>query len=308
MQMAEKPLTISAKAYHGKLPIRALVITLVLLVSAFVIWQAASYAGLFRRVAEWQFATFGQWLPAFTLLLFFLIPLLLVVVITSLISARNTMLAPRPSEALGLWRVSARRFQMRANRLAVVLAVCAIGILALGIVMTQGGRQGYLAEPGSAPSQSVVAGPGLLLVGQIDEPQSATLALDLLFFRRDVRYAPVIEPGTPDTIRYFAELPAVGALPKEASRQIKVFDGEAPGPIRTLYRNLGYQVSPQAGLIDSSTATIQWPYFVSSAYLGIAALVAFVIALIQAKRIRRAEKLAESGEFKDDFDETLSGS
>jgi 4-amino-4-deoxy-L-arabinose transferase-like glycosyltransferase len=212
------------------------------------------------------------------------------------------MLAPPPSEALGLWRASARRFQMRANRLAVFLAACAIAVLALGLVLTQQGRPGYLVQPDSAASEKFGTDPGLVLVGEIDEPQSATLAFDLLFFRRDVRYAPVIEPGKPDMIRYFAELPARGTVPQEASREIKVFDGEAPGPIRTLYRNLGYRVSSNAGLVDSSRATIQWPYFVSAAYLGISALVALAIALLQGRRIRRAEKLAESGEFKDDFE------
>lgn len=275
----------------NKLLIGSIALTLLLICVLYIGWEAARYRGFFARASEWQFNQFGQWLPAFTLIVFVLIPLLIIALVAKIFIFRRDEKNAAVTDKFQLWLMQARKFRVIASGVSVAMLIGALLALVIGILIAQGGHPARIVEPGGG----AVAGRGKeqVIVGHVDRRLETMLAFDLLFIRRGVRYAPVFEPGQPNTIRYITELPADDTNPNDPARhESTVFSGKVPGPVIVLYRSLGYRVDSDVRLIDGSRTTIQWPFYLIAIHLAIGALIAFVIACIQARRIRRGEELA----------------
>lgn len=273
-----------------KLLVGVIAFTLAILVSIFVAVEAARYSGLFARASEWQFNTFGQWLPAFTLVVFVFIPLLIIAFLAWLTRPKSRDKRPKAPDTFESWLVKAQKFHTIAKGVAIATIASAGIALLIGLIIANGGKPIRIADTAAPVASDAKT---TMVTGHVEQRLSSTLVFDLLLFHRTARYAPVIEPGKPRAIRYIVELPE-DLLDRRTidERTLTVIEGRVPGPVLTLYRRLGYHIEPDFKLVGGSKTTILWPFLSLAAHLVIAALIAFMIARMQAKRIRRGHELA----------------
>lgn len=275
---------------------------LLVLALIFVLWQARQYRGLFFTVSEWQFREFDQWLPAFTTGIFMLVPIALYLIAIWFLARRQhaaleaqNETAPAPASAVALqWRGKAQRFRIVADAAALAFVIGAVLSWFVGERVAKSGEPVRLAA--AAPAQPVAD--RQLIVGQVDRDLMSAMRLDAVLRERTVHFAPVFDAENSRQIRYFVELPieeADGTQPVARERDALMTKNTVPPAILILYRRLGYSIAPEFGLIGTSGSTARWPYLTTAILLGAAALIAFLIARMQAHRLRRQRKREAEG-------------
>ncbi|WP_448501124.1 hypothetical protein [Sphingomonas sp.] len=247
-----------------------------ILAALFWLYQADGYRGWFAALSEWQYQRFGQALPFFTFLLLLALVTVPVWLIVWGLNRRRTRRLPLPP---GI--EMAGRFARITLTLGIVLAVLAVATLGWGLLRPQATSDVRLVAPGTSASD-----PGAgVVAGAIDYRLTATASRDVMFLRREVRFAPVIEPGNPGGIAYFAQLSSTEA--ESTGRETRAAANRVPGAILTLYRNLGYRIADPHYLIDATPQNLRWPYLALTAQLGLLALVALAMAAVQRRRLSR---------------------
>lgn len=282
------------------LPLYSIATGVLVLALCYVLWEATRYRGLFGRVSEWQFSEFGQWLPAFTTGMFMLIPIALYLIAVWFIARRrHAELEKRgetapPSEAAREWQGKAERFRIVADAAALALVLGAVLAFFVGEHMAKGGEPVRLAT--SAPAQQPPEG-RKLVVGQIDRNLMSSMKLDAVLRERTVHFAPIFDGRKGQPIRYFVELlprEADGTAPIASERDALMTKNTVPPAILVLYRRLGYNIAPDFQLIGTTGSTARWPYLTTAILLGAGALIAFLIARLQARRLRRQRRRFEA--------------
>jgi hypothetical protein len=283
---AGKPLGHGAKRRD---PWRIVALVLTFVGVGYFLIESMLYRGISAWINEWQFARLGYALPVITFALLALLVLVPVWLIYWLIARRrraqrgSATVAPMTMEQ---WRGQATRFRGLADSTAVGMALLALGALIWGMIVA-----------GSAVPVMIGAAPGAaapngtrLLEGTIDERRAVTVSSSVILFRRQSRYAPLIEPGRPDIVRYIVELPGdPGAPLTEQGQPLQMVQGQVPGAATVVLDANGMRVARERFLISRSTASIQFPYRVGASLLLFAAFVAFAVGRLQSRRIRRID-------------------
>ncbi|MDG5489241.1 hypothetical protein NYR55_11510 [Sphingomonas sp. BGYR3] len=266
--------------------LRLVAIGATVIITGYFLIESMLYRGLSEWINEWQFTVFGQAIPVITLML-------LVTVFAGpiwLIYWAGTRKRRREAAAVVVpasddrWRRGADRFRRLADGTAMVLAALAIGTLVWGsIVIGNAGRVIVAPSAPARPSQQVQT-----VVGTVDPRLAAVVSQGLLFSERTARYAPVIEPGVGQTVRYFVELPADPDAPAvDLSRPNLLFKGQLPGAARILFERSGVRVADERYVIARDSTGIRTPYWAGALVLLIVAVAAFIIARLQGRRIRK---------------------
>lgn len=270
-----------------------------IVVILYFLWEAATYRGLYARLAEWQFDWLGYYMPILTyggLALLFATPALWLLRTGR---KRDADTAPLADEA--------EKIVESGDRLRRIFLTVAAGFLiaAAATLLWTLTLPGFAAPTrtiivGSPESAAPEKGPAYLR-GQTLYPRTALFTQDLLFlFERDVRFAPVVAPGSKDgSIRYFAELPPPPATDKTSAAPVYgdpraghagvLMRSDLPGSIRQLYGYAGLTIEKPYFVLYRSPVTMRWPYYVIAVQLLLGSLIAFIMAMVQRRHVRRVQ-------------------
>lgn len=279
-------------------PSRVLLPLWIILVVAYFTWQSGTYRGVVALLAEWQFNEFGVYHPLLTFLLF----VLLLAPLPFLFTGRRRK-SPRAASAAvpATDTVSARpdffRAIRSASRFLNVLVYTAAGcfiaalIVAFMLLLLPSAKGPMQSLTASTTSPAVPAQGLTELRGNIIYTRTSAFDEDLWFVRRNVRFAPMIDPAAdPSYIRYFIELaPTDGSADTAAAsaREGILVADALPGELFRLYRYAGYRMTPKHYVLFRSAMSMRWPYLVWITEFAVAGLLFGIAALVQWLRRRR---------------------
>jgi len=279
-------------------PSRILLPLWIILVVAYFTWQSGTYRGVVALLAEWQFNEFGVYHPLLTFLLFVLLlaPLPYLFTRRRRKSPQASASAVPATDTVAV-RADFSRAIRAASRFLNVLVYAAAGCFAAALIVAfmlllLPTARGPIQRITASTSSPLVPTQGLTeLRGGIIYTRTSAFDEDLWFVRRNVRFAPMVDPAAdPSYIRYFLELsPTDGSADTAAvsARQgILVADG-LPGELFRLYRYAGYRMTPRHYVLFRSAMTMRWPYLVWITEFVVAGLLFAVAALVQWFRRRR---------------------
>ena len=257
----------------------------VAVVALYFLWETSGYRGFTAILAEWQFDNFGRYFPTLTY-----------AIVVFVLSSPGYLLFFRPRRS-GTTQDGARvvrsghMFSRALASVAIGLGVTAlVTLLAMLMLPTaQGTMQRFTVQRDSAilPKE----GPAELR-GTIAYDRIAAFDQDLIATRHSTRFAPLSPAdGTTNTIQFFVELPPIGdpAFSKVQTLSGVLRQGGLPGEIVRLYRYAGYEIDRPYFVLFIDPAAMRWPYLSAAVQLLIAALLAALFALLQARRVRRLE-------------------
>lgn len=275
-----------------------------IVVILYFFWEAVTYRGLYARLAEWQFDWLGYYMPILTyggLVLLFATPALWLLRTGG---KRDADAPPLPDEG--------ERIVDAGNRLRRIFMAVSAGfvVAALATLLWTLTITGFSAPTrtlvvGTPESTAPRAGPTYLR-GETLYPRTALFTQDLLFFfERDVRFAPVVAPGSKNrSIRYFVELARRPAIDKaegtpaygdpRTGHSGVLMRSDLPGSIRKLYGYAGLTIEKPYFVLYRSPVTMRWPYYAIAVQLMLGALVAFIAALLQHRHVRRVQTSLET--------------
>lgn len=270
--------------------IARLLMAWILIISAYFLWQADHYSGLYAFFAEIQYEYLGQHWPILT---FALLIILFGWPAAWLLKSRRRGESRSLSDRYG--REAGIRTSENFRRVLFAVAGGLAGASAVTLIWTL--ALPHFTPPktqitvGSSQSVEPPLGP-LFLNGVTLYDRTSAFAQNLLVKTRGVRFAPIVAPGDRSgNIRYFVEL-----LPQDAERQ---WDNPAvrhragllrvnglPGSIVRLYSYAGFRVEQPYYVLYADPRTIRWPYYVTAAQLAIAAFLSLIAALVQHRHVR----------------------
>lgn len=263
------------------------------LVSLFLLWEIVTYSGLMALLAEWQFNVLGSFYPSVTYL-----------ALVALLASPGLLLFLRVRK-----RDSDQRLGLATLRSATVFRRVVLGIggacLAAAVVTllfiltlptsTGTPRTIDLTQPVvSLPSEGATTISGTILYDR-----TAAFNEDVVVSRRNLRFAPIVAPGSNSTaLQFFVELPPETApAPGGATAMTGVLKRNAlPGEIVRLYRYAGYTVEPPYYVLFANDTALRWPYFELAIELAIVALLFLALGLWQHRRIKWLEKTVTPSE------------
>ncbi|MGC6401667.1 hypothetical protein ACNI3Q_13935 [Sphingomonas sp. FW199] len=275
----------SGDARRKRWRMAALVLTLIGV--GYFLVESMLYRGISAAINEWQFDRLGYALPVITF-----------AVLAALISApvwliywlivRRRQSAPAAPMSVAGWREQALRFRRLADGTAAVLVVLALATLIWGMIIAGTATPVTIGGNGAAPGTRALA-------GSVDVRRAVTVSSSVILFRRQSRYAPLIEPGDRGPIRHFVELSSDADAPiLEQGRPLLRVRGQVPGAAVAVYRANGMPVARDRYLLSRSTASVQFPYRVGASLLVFAALVAFILGRWQTRRIPKLDPEAKA--------------
>lgn len=281
-------------------PSRVLLPLWIILVVAFFAWQSGTYRGVVALLAEWQFNEFGVYHPLLTFMLFVLAIAPLPYLFTRHRRSRKSRKSPEgtapPEVSLPAHRDFARAVRA-SSRFLNVLVFTASGCFAAAVitailVLMLPGTRGPLQTLTASTSVPAVPAQGMTeLRGNIVYTRTSAFDEDLWFVRRNVRFAPMVDPAAdPSAVRYFIELsPTDGSSVATAAsaRQGILVANALPGELFRLYRYAGYRITPTHYVLFRSTMTMRWPYLVWITEFAVAGLLIGLAAVVQWFRRRR---------------------
>jgi hypothetical protein len=279
-------------------PSRVLLPLWIILVVAFFTWQSGTYRGVVALLAEWQFNEFGVYHPLLTFLLFVILlaPLPFLFTQRRRKSVRASASAVPATERVPV-RTDVSRAIRAASRFLNVLVYTAAGCFIAALIVAfmlllLPTAKGPMQRVTASTSSPAVPAQGLTeLRGNIVYTRTSAFDEDLWFVRRNVRFAPMVEPAAdPSYIRYFIELsPTDGSADTAATsaRQGILVADALPGELFRLYRYAGYRMTPKHYVLFRSTMTMRWPYLVWITEFAVAGLLFGIAALVQWFRRRR---------------------
>ncbi|MEG3174724.1 hypothetical protein U1872_00665 [Sphingomonas sp. RB3P16] len=263
------------------------IIAWAILISLFFLWESVNYSGAMALLAEWQFNVFGSFYPSATYL-----------VLIALLASPGLLLFLRvrkreSDQRLGLATLRSAivfRRVLLGTGAACLAAAAATLLLILTLPTSVGPPQRIdLARPViSLPSEGPSTIDGAILYDRV-----AAFNEDVIVAHHNVRYAPIVAPGSSSTtLQFFVELPpetAPRATGTTSMTGVLKRDG-LPGEIVRLYRYAGFTVEPPYYVLFASDHEMRWPYIELAIELGIGALVFLVFGAWQHRRVRWFEK------------------
>lgn len=284
-----------------------IILAICLIVFAVLAGQLVTYTDLVGRLGEWQFARFGRYFPALTVLL----PIVLGVIIWTAVAKILRMIAERRNgarAALGKRRI----LLIDATRLLFILAAVA-GLLTLAVFTH------YLQLPGNdgklqvvsfktASAQDLREGP----VKLIDAPGIGPVsryADGLIFTQRTSFFVPVgsvlmpSESGSASarSFNLFVEIePPAGDISDDALTRLASVKstehrgllraGALPAEIVAMYRGAGYPVETRSAVLFLSSASANYRVLLYMCETLAFGLIALLFGLVLHRAKRRAER------------------
>lgn len=271
----------------------------IVLVVAVLGWQAATYSGLYRGLAEWQQARWGSYDSKMT----GLIPGFLLVLPALAVLRRQPGIGPAtPRRVPGL--VVARRFTLGLGLLASLVAVGAwlwsqrlpdpsdppvtVDLVALGTVAPAIGAV-QLAGARADPARTLV----------IEEKFRSNKAPDM---DHRTLYVPVLAADAPadapvrfiiDRASYaFADAPesqAIDIFTPASLRGVLIADG-LPADVVAAFGKQGVTLASPHYLLTTNSVGGREPFYVAAALGGIIGVLGILISLIQTAQLARARR------------------
>lgn len=282
----------------------------VLLVVLYFAWEAATYRGVFARLAEWQFDRLGQDLPTlnFSLLTLGLAWPALAILRRRRISESEHRAAWEQARARNLpddelddeeWErevqlaiFSAQDYMHFLFGFAAALGIAAIVALLWTLTLPTGTEPPKSFTPSSLTSPAPEEG-AARMEGSVRYGRIASFNRGILFFNRTALFAPILPPpGSDGRVRYFVEFlpierPDISNDAVVSHREGILVHADLPGALIRLYRYIGYQPIEHYYVLYASGATIRWPYYIIAAQFLLGGLLFAATALWQWRHVRK---------------------
>ena len=267
------------------------------IVSVVLLWQKATYWGLYAFAAEWQFNAFGTYRPAFTYLALVAVlcaPLLLLP-FSRWREFRSKRLSLTPDVQLNLTIGATSRLVRTLFGAAIAVAVAAVAIALSTLLLPSANgpiAQMTLSDDAAPPPLGPVA-----LSGRLLSNKTAVFSEDFFGRRRSNRFAPMVAEGADQTVlHYFVEIPVdAPVIQNDAKSERKgiLRRGGLPGELIRLYRYAGFRIDPNYYVLFSSPETMRRAEVTEAFGLLVLAVFLGLIGAIFAFRSRRLGRLVQ---------------
>ncbi len=258
-------------------------------VAGILIWQAYEYIGVFRWLAEWQFATFDRMYPLVTIaaiVLILSIPFLIAIAVLQM-RRRKVHGRFRRGELLVRERVGSRILLFAAGGFGAVAGLLGLFALTIGGIGDKA-VTGFKLRGEAPASGMLVRGQAWALAGSKGYYRERAI-----FSTRDLFVMPIARSGGGTDIRYFVETDG----PQVSEPRLQAISGvmrqnAMPGGLTQLYRNAGYRVSNPAHVVFASRQSARWPYTSAafdSAIIAVLLLIAFSMLRLHINRALKKE-------------------
>ena len=282
----------------------------ILVVVLYFAWEAATYRGIFARLAEWQFDRLGQDLPTlnFCVLTMALAWPALIILRRRRITDGEHREAWQQAHARNLpaeelddeeWErevqlalFSAQDYMHFLFGFAAALGIAAIVAVLWTFTLPTGQDPPKSFTP-SALNQPDPAEGSARMEGAVRYGRIASFNRGILFFNRTALFAPILPPpGSDGRVRYFVEFlpierPNISNDAVVSHREGILVHADLPGALVRLYRYIGYQPAEHYYVLYASAATIRWPYYIIAAQFLLGGLLFAATALWQWSHVRR---------------------
>ncbi len=306
-----QPAATSAQPTGGKRPwlvIAAISLPLVVIMG-FLSTQTYFQDGVPVFLADWQFGRFGQSLPIFNIAIFVAVAIVIGLLADFLVRlvrrrrrAADGAIDPNVDQAEARQRegqldfaaatTSADRFARLLSIIGTILVVMALTILVWTLLLPRWADIVAFPEGTGADTRIVQGRPdGRLMVTTVN---------DVLLYRDSAFFVPVIDPAEPRTIRRFVEFVPDGswngsAVPQvDLTKPLHAYRIALPAFMPTLYAGNGYTLAKPYEVLTRRAISIQMPYFLTAAQLGLIGLVVLGAAWVQRRHVKRLRSDAQS--------------
>lgn len=281
-----------SKASHRWLRLIAQVWTI--LCGLYFLWEAVSYRGLFARLAEWQIARFGTYVPLLTYLLLLGLAVVPVWIIIRFLMRRAE--EDLDAEAVLELRIAqARRLRLLLVGLGVTSLSIAAGFVVFAVWMLPG-QSGQLQTISSAEfgTISISEGPARIVGGELGT---------VIYFGQDwfigddrMAFSPY-RPSTPGkgAAQVFVQLEATSK--NELERIVQrpswsgiLVEGGLPGPVRVLFNDIGIGIAAQHYTLYQNEYALKIRYWLQAVQWALLTVFMVLLVALQSRAIRKLEK------------------
>lgn len=271
-------------------------LTIGLLLGAFLLYQAFVYRGFVSSLAEWQFGRIESYFPLATLLILLAVFSLVVWMVVSSIAKRK-----KRNELPEHERVF-RNGHRLANGLTVIATVLGLAaVTSLVLMFAWVPSTGTPVAVNAGSSFAPESGATTDLRGLVRHDRTARFRQHILLFHRTIYYAPVepvrgAAPGEP--VAYFVERDDAGAGPATVETNRGLLRANAlPGEIARMYQDAGIELSPEVMVLQPGTAHARWPFLVLAGQFALQAIIFGAFAYYERRRLKRTiERMAAAQE------------
>ena len=265
-----------------------------LICGLYFLWEALAYRGLFGRLAEFQIARFGSYVPLLTYLALFVLAVVPAWIIAWFLARRHEEELDL-GELIELRLTQARKLRLLLVALATASFSVAVGfaVYALWFLPGQNGELRTIAasEFGSVPVQE---GPTRIVGGELGT---------VIFFGQDwfigddrMAFSPYRPVADSDGLsRVFVQLETTGKKDREAIAQRPawsgiIVEGGLPGTVRVLFNYIGVGISDPYYTLYQNEYALKVRFWLQSIQWAFLTLFLILLVLLQRKTIRNLER------------------
>lgn len=265
-----------------------------LICGLYFLWEALAYRGLFGRLAEFQIARFGSYVPLLTYLALFVLAVVPAWLIVWFLARRHEEELDL-GELIELRLTQARKLRLLLVALATASFSVAVGfaVYALWFLPGQNGELRTIAasEFGSVPVQE---GPTRIVGGELGT---------VIFFGQDwfigddrMAFSPYRPVADSDGLsRVFVQLETTGKKDREAIVQRPawsgiIVEGGLPGTVRVLFNYIGVGISDPYYTLYQNEYALKVRFWLQSVQWTFLTLFLILLVLLQRKTIRNLER------------------
>ncbi|EGD60018.1 hypothetical protein Y88_1892 [Novosphingobium nitrogenifigens DSM 19370] len=274
---------------------------------AWFAYESAHYIGLFAKLSEWEFGTFGISWPMLTFCVLagaFGIPGMLLIAAASREARRDeekatieASLAASAAAEEGEEETPVHPDIQRAERTARLLSrvtrLAAMGAIAclIPILFLPGMQDHPRAINADAPGTEISGEGPAQLTGTVLLSRTATLEHSFFGFRRAMHIAPVLPPAGQDTIHVFVEITQddLGVARERGTRLAvtgTLVRQGMPGALRVLYHNAGIDLAEEGYVLYRYRGSMLRPYIGGSVQCALIGLATLLLWLWQRRHLR----------------------
>lgn len=265
-----------------------------LICGLYFLWEALAYRGLFGRLAEFQIARFGSYVPLLTYLALFMLAVVPAWIIVWFIARRHEKDLDL-GDLIELRVKQARKLRLLLVALATASFSVAVGfaVYALWFLPGQNGELRTIAasEFGAVPVQE---GPTRIVGGELGTViffgQDWSIGDDRMAFSP---YRPVADSTGP--ARVFVQLETTGKKDRESIVQRPawsgiIVEGGLPGTVRVLFNYIGVGISDPYYTLYQNEYALKVRFWLQAIQWAFLTLFLSLLILLQGKTIRNLER------------------
>lgn len=263
----------------------------------YFLWEALSYRGVFSRLAEFQIARFGHYVPLLTYLFLLCLCTIPVLIIAQLLLKQSHAEMPL-ADVVALRLSQAQRLQRLLIALSAT-ALCVAGGFLLYTFYALPDQKGELQTitASEAGSLAVKEGPARLVGGELGT---------IIFFGQDwligddrMAFSPYRPAAGGDGLAHvFVQLEATRKSDAERITQRPswsglIVEGGLPGPVRVLFNYLGVGISTPYYTLYQSEYAMKIRYWLQAIQWAILSAFLALLVAFQKRAIARIENLRD---------------